>query len=565
MNKTKLLVIIIITAAAGLSYFSAWNDSLIVDEVPHIGAGYSYVAKGDYRLNPEHPPLAKLLAGLALSGFNFNKNIFQSPTWQTNVNDQWYFGRNLIYNSGVDGQLVTRVAKLPMLVFLILSAWIVYRWATELYGRRAGLVALVLFSFSPAVLAHSRFVTTDMAALFGILVAGYTFSKFLANPQSKKYLLLAAIGLGLALLAKFSTFLIIPLFLVISLFSKKPAVILKTVLVVAGAFVLMVWPVYALLVQNYPPEKQQSDAAQILAGYSNRTLANLIITDSAVPVIRPLAQYALGLAMVAQRSSGGNTAFFNGTNYYLGLKKYFPTVYFIKEPLPFWILVGLAIFSIAITHQSWTTEDKFKKWSLVFLLGWLVVYWYTSITSKLNIGVRHLLPVYGPTYILVAGAISSKLKSQKTKIIIGALLLWYVLEVIFTFPHYLAYFNQTVGGAAGGHKVVADSNLDWGQDLKRLADWVDENNISIINLDYFGWADQSYYLKNKFRWIVGGQYSSKEAFLKENPSGGYVAISATFYTQANAINGDKERNYKWLESETLFTTIGHSIFVWYIK
>ncbi|HEY4520590.1 MAG TPA: glycosyltransferase family 39 protein [Candidatus Paceibacterota bacterium] len=563
--KAKILVPGIIILASILSYFSAWNDAPIVDEIPHIGAGYSYVSKGDYRLNPEHPPLAKLVAGLAIAKLPFSQNIFQGPIWEKNINDQWYFGRNLLFHSGVDAQTVVRIAKAPMLIFFILSALIIYLWSRELFGKRAGLIALFLFSFSPTVLAHSRLVTTDMAALFGVLLASYAFTKFLNHP-SKKYVFLAGLALGTALLTKFSTFILAPFFFVVALATKSISTIGKAVIVSIVAVVFVIWPIYAFLVQGYPMERQRNDATHILETFGNGLVKNVIIADSGIPLLRPIAQYGLGLAMVAQRSAGGNTAFFFGHNYYLGLKKYFPIVYLIKEPLAFWGLVVLSIIGFLGFRQKTEPRSKFYTYSIMILAGWLILYWLTSITSRLNIGVRHLLPAYGATYILLAGGIERFFQSSKKKAwAVGILCFWYFAEAIISFPHYLQYMNQAVGGPGKGYQVVADSNLDWGQDLKRLADWAVENDIPLIYLDYFGWADQAYYLKDRFKWLTAGTYLSKEDFLKINPQGGYIAVSATFLTQANADNADPLKNYRWLENEKPIAVIGYSIFVWQIK
>ena len=138
---------------------------------------------------------------------------------------------------------------------------------------------------------------------------------------------------------------------------------------------------------------------------------------------------------------------------------------------------------------------------------------------------------------------------------------WLLAETLMIFPYYLTYFNQLAGGPAGGHRYVVDSNLDWGQDLKRLADWVNVNNIQKISLDYFGWADQTYYLGNKLIWIRNGQYKNVVDFLRDNPSGGYLAVSATYYQQS--IVSDK--NYLWLTKHQPLTVIGNSIFVWHIE
>src|SRR3989338_10880555 len=342
--KTKLIAGIIIVSATILAITSVWNDSPIVDEIPHIGAGYSYVQKGDFRLNPEHPPLAKDLAGLALSFLTLNQSVFNTQFWTSDINGQWNFGRNLIFNSGNDAILMTRVAKLPMILFFVLSALIIFHWTRKLYGDKAALISVFLFSFSPTVLAHSRFVTTDVPALFGVLLGTYFFIKFLQK-QGFWSFWVAALAFGVAQLTKFSVVLLAPLFVLMVVawcvanfhsFRSSAVLFIRSLILMAAGVILVVWPVYALHTMNYPPEKQKSDAQSNLASYGNRLFADPVIWASDKPVIRPLAQYATGILMVNQRSIGGNMTFFLGEVRNHAWKKYFPVVYGIKEPLAFW-------------------------------------------------------------------------------------------------------------------------------------------------------------------------------------------------------------------------------------
>jgi len=570
--------IVIVAVALLLMVTSVWNDSPIVDEIPHIGAGYSYIAKGDYRLNPEHPPLAKDLAGIALKFLNLKQGAFETQYWQKDINGQWDFGRNLIFNSGNDAITLARTAKPPLLIFFILSAWLIYAWSRNLDGKKAGLLALFLFSFSPTVMAHSRFVTTDVPALFGVLLASYFFVKFLKAP-TRKNILIAGLAFGVAQLTKFSLFLLIPYLGLLALLygilyageknKLKNAIYygFMSVGVMIVGYALVVWPVYGLHVMNYPPERQKSDTVYHLGSYGNRLIADRVIELSDKPVLRPLAQYGLGVLMVTQRSIGGNTTYFLGEVKNKAWKKYFPIVYLIKEPLAFWGLVIMALaFLVARKPRSenWL-RNNFDKFAMLI---WLAIYWYASLKANLNIGVRHLMPVYGFTYILLAGSINSlydHLQGQAKKVITAVLVIllgWYLVENLRVYPYYLTYFNQIAGGPAGGHNYVVDSNLDWGQDAKRLADWLKRNNVQEkVQLDYFGWTDPSYYYPDKYLYLYAGKYKSLVEFLNDNPQGGWVAISASFFM------GSRERpdtSYAWLDQIKPVTVIGNSIFVWHI-
>src|SRR3989344_7000616 len=194
--------------------------------------------------------------------------------------------------------------------------------------------------------------------------------------------------------------------------------------------------------------------------------------------------------MVTQRSIGGNTTYFMGEVRNWAWPQYFPIVYFIKEPLPFWLLLITALlFSTAKMKFSIFNFQfsKIRDWSKehfteLAMLLWLATYWYTSIRANLNIGVRHLMPVYGFTFIILSGGLAAiytavKKKDQndnvKSKIInpthkfyilIFTLLIlfgWYLIENLRVYPYYLTYFNQIAGGPSGGYRYVVDSNLDW--------------------------------------------------------------------------------------------------------
>lgn len=590
--QRKLIVTAIIATTVILSIASVWDDSIIVDEVPHIGAGYSYLVKQDMRLNPEHPPLAKDLATLPLLFLKLRNDVFDSEFWQTDINGQWNFGRQLIYSSGNDADQIKHFAKLPMLLFFILSAVLVFKWDRRLYGDLGGIIVLILFAFSSTVIAHSRFVTTDMAALFGVLLATYFFINHFKNP-TRKSLLFAGLTFGVALIAKFSTFLLVPYFLFLAIvyglisvhnkFHMAGQLVWCTLKVFIIGFVLVVWPVYYFHTYNYPPERQHRDTQQLLSTYGNRKFADPVVWASDKPVIRAAAQYGLGLLMVTQRAIGGNTTYFLGEVSRFGWRKYFPIVYFIKEPLAWWGLVLVAVLSAAFSWRyparEWInrgyhwTRSHFDEFAM-FL--WLAIYWGASIKGTLNIGVRHLLPVYPFTILLVSGQIARigyrlQVIGYRKKLTIYYLLLttllgWYIVENIRVYPYYLTYFNQIVGGPTGGHKYVVDSNLDWGQDLVRFSKWVKKNNIPKIEFDYFGWADPSYYLKDQYVWMSSTKYKDGHDFAARNQSDGWLAISATFLMGSQGpYDEPKEPNYLWLNSYQPVTIIGNSIFIYRIK
>jgi len=568
-----------------IAVFSMRDDSLTMDEVAHLPAGYSYLTQKDMRLNPEHPPLIKDLSAIPLLFIKDIKFPSEIKDWKDDVNGQWGFGYNFLYQNGNPVDKMIFWARIPMILVLILLGIYVFRWARELFGNKTAVLSLFLFSFSPTFIAHGRLVTTDVGAATGAFIALYYFVKFLKS-NSNLNLIKSGIALGLAELVKFSLILLLPTFAILvfcwaiarSFYFRQ---FLKNlihygllfILILVVAYVL-VWLFYQFHTWNYPPERQARDTDFILTSFPLKSLSKLLIWMAQKPILRPMAQYLLGLFMIFQRAAGGNTTYFLGEVSAAGWKTYFPVVYAIKEPLAFHILL-----IIALLHTSWLIKRPFwqqpwqriKLWlsyrfSEFAMLVFIVIYWLTSLSSNLNIGVRHLLPVFPFTILLVSSVIIQWLKSPFSKIkkpLLFLLLLWQLASVIFIYPHFLAYFNEIAGGPDQGYVLTVDSNLDWGQDLKRLTKWVEENKINNIYVDYFGGGDAKYYLKEKFLPWSGTNNPS------ELPKGSYLAVSATFLQggRGEPVPGFNQNHgyYLWLNQYTPLTTIGHSIFVYHIE
>ena len=565
------------------AFFSMKDIATTMDELPHISAGYSYLSQKDYRLNPEHPPLIKDLAALPLMYQNLNFPE-DHPSWKEGVNRQWWFGNQFLYQSGNDVDRIVFSARIPMLLLLLALGALIFHWTRKLGGNLTALFALFLFALSPTFLAHGRLVTTDVGAAFGFVLAIFFYLKFLKN-SSKLNIILAGVTLGIALLSKFSCILLLPLFAVVTLvyvilFKRqerqrqvlksilKSAFLALLVLIIAA---LVIYAFYLFHIWNYPQVKQIEDTKYLLAS-SPSPLFEINAWLAQSKVFRPLGQYLLGLSMATQRVAGGNTVYFLGDVSNTAWWYYFPVVYFLKVPLAFHILTLLAILLAFLSFSRLTTWLK-KHFSEFSMLLFLVIYWFTSITGNLNIGMRHILPVLPFTYILVSLGIKRgywKLKSVPLRkvVILGLFILifWYGFSSLRTFPHYLSYFNEIGGGSENGYKYVVDSNYDWGQDLKRLKAWVENPpagvKIEKIYVDYFGGGDVPYYLKEKYLPWQGTNLPD------EFPKGNYLAVSATLLQGGRAVptKGFSEPTdyYNWLNSYTPVARAGNSIFIYYI-
>lgn len=649
MTKQKIsnifqwaLLGIIVISSFLLMWSSSRKESATMDELAHIPSGYSYVRFLDYRLNPEHPPLIKAISAFPLLFLHLNFPI-TSDAWQKDVNGQWDAGNKFLYKSGNDADRIIQWSRIgPMLLAIILIVFI-YLWGRQVLGNWWGLVPSFLFGFSPTVLAHGHYVTTDIGAALGAFAAIYFFSKYLIHPSGKN-LLFAGIAMGVAQLLKFSAVLLFPLFIFLMIAqliwhahsSPKSGIkrigsclknffsaVCNLFLIFAVAFAA-IYAVYFLFTFKYPIERQVTDTSYTLQSFAGgpdpqletckfgndlpllrrvRCIAELDILMARNPVLRPAGQYLLGVLMVTQRATGGNTGYFMGEVSAGGWTRYFPVLFATKETIPTLILVliglGTAFLSL-IKKLSWNPLRFLKRiwksgveylgtnFSEFAMASFIVLYWTYSLKSPLNIGIRHIIPTIPFIYILATMAAKKLLpaegyferrgflgklrmffvnftKKSGKAVLISGLLVWHLAESFGTYPNYISYYNEMAGGTEKGYKIATDSNYDWGQDLKRLKDFVEKKGIQKIAIDYFGGGDTNYYLGDK----VVNWWSSREN--PQNEGVEWLAISINSIQQAKGkpVNGfirKPEDEYSWLEKPyEPYAKAGKSIFIYKLK
>ena len=584
------MAILIISAVVMLVLARA--DSLTMDELAHIPSGYSYVRYLDYRLNPEHPPLLKALSGFPLL-FMDAKFPAESSKWTNEINAQWDLGRMFVFESGNNSPLLIFLARLGPILLTLLLLWFVYRWSKKMMGGKWALLPALLIGLSPNFLGHGHYVTTDIAAAFGTVLATYFFLRFLTNPSGKN-IFIAGLAFGVAQLCKFSAVLLLPYFIILlilkvlnlafvqeegfswkKIFSFSLSYLGRTIASFIVGFLLVVYPVYGLFTWNYPVEKQVSDTSFILQSFANgptppgkicqpvRCLADATVWMSGNHLTRPLAEYALGVLMVVQRSAGGNNNYFMGNVSAAGSHLYFPAVYLMKESLPVLLMVlGAIVFAIwrminirkeLPEGTGWGRkifiwlDDNFTETALLIFV---VLYWLYSIRSPLNIGFRHLFPTLPFVYMLVARSWQRHHLThpavKTSQCILAILIVWFGLETVYVYPNYLSYFNQAAGGTDNGYRYVTDSNYDWGQDLLRLKKLVDEHpEIDKFAIDYFGGAHIPYYFGDKAVSWRSSEGDPRQAgihwlVLAAN------SIQGSIQPTTNNFRRNPEDEYRWL-------------------
>lgn len=585
---TKFLAILLLAAAFALAFLAMKDDALTFDELAHIPAGYSYLTQQDYRINPEHPPLAKDLAALPLlfQDLNFpeqSQNWLQdagAPPWWV----QFDLGTEFLYRSGNDPLEIIVWSRIPMIFLLLALGWLVFSWTRTLAGNGAALLALFLFSFSPTLLAHGRLVTTDVAAAFGAVLALHFWVRFLKEP-TKKHVLYAGLAFGIAMLLKFSLILLVPVFALLTLlypflagfsWPRLGSYLLKAFLAGLVGLILVIWPTYAWHTANYPMERQVRDTIADLSPSQILPHEALVIEMAKQPLLRPMAQYLRGVGMALQRSAFGNTTYFQGEVSAEAFPLYFPALYLFKVPLASHLLLLLGSLGILLVLLRKRAVPFLKEhFDIAGIILFLLVYALSAVLGNLNIGVRHLLPLFPFLFLLAAWGWNQLLGSKRhfsepsavsvknrpglkaaLSILLALLLLWYAATSLLAFPHYISYYNQLAGGTKEGYRVAVDSNYDWGQDFYRLAEYVEEHDIKKLRLDYFGGEYPPYWL--------GNRYEKLDPF--NPPDSGWVAVSLN-QLMGGIAEGAKGFDqptgyYDWLKDREPAARIGTSIFLY---
>jgi hypothetical protein len=606
VNKYHIFIAFgIITVFFLLSFFTMKNDSAIVDEVAHIPAGYSYLKYGDYRLNPEHPPLLKDLAAAPLLALDL-KFPDDSPAWYEQANGQWEVGWDFIYHYGNNADQILFFSRLPILILGLILAFAIYRFCLKRFGAPTALLTLILFAFSPNIIAHNHFVTTDLGIAAATFFAIWTFINWVNEPTNKKNFLLAGLFFGIAQVTKFSAIMLVPFFIgmvaikIISLHKKGQLKkeLSKYFLGLFGIFLLgfiLVWLFYIPHTINMPLSMQDKLIKESLPGGYYNLYGGLLTTINKIPLFKPIAQYALGLLMVVNRVQSGNITYFLGDANNQSFALYFPVSFVLKTPLPMLIMIVVSVLAGIITYikkKSFSPikdmlgycRDKYIE--LTFLL-FIAFYSYLSITGNLNLGIRHLFPMMPFVFILVAKesfALYHKIKNYKYKAIYAAGLLlltvWYVIISLVQYPKYVPYIESAFGGSANAYKYLSDSNVDWGQDAKRLVEYVNNNpNIDKIAVDYFGGADPKYYFCKREYNSAGelltdpNNYDCSDSKFIEwhvnygRPTTKYIAVSETYlmsdiyYKKSNP----RQFDYQWLRDKTPVAKIGDSIYIYKVN
>ena len=541
---------------------SKLHESTTSDEIVHVTGGLSYWRFDDYRLHPENGNLAQRWVALPvwIAGSRFP--TLDQPYWR--LSDAWVIGHELFYETGEDHFPKLMAARAMTALLSVALGALIFCWSRALFGTAGAFVSLGFFAFSPTFLAHGAYATSDVCAALFLLASVGAWWRHLCRPGAGSFILSSAV-FGLACVAKFSAVLLLPMMAACALahLAAQPGGLGRVVRSAAGhaavAFAV-IWAFYGFRYGAFNPALPAADqfieswgemyARTGRAGQAIHLLADLRALPEA---------FLYGTAYVVETSQQRG-AYLNGEYSLEGWRTFFPWAFALKTTLPFIAASALSVW-LALRDRVRPAAGLRGLLPLTPLLSLFCVYGAFSIQSHLNIGHRHLLPIYPVLYIL-AGSLGAWLARPLgwRSVVVAGLLAWHAGESVWISPHYLAYFNELAGGPERCRLHLVDSSLDWGQDLPGLKAWLDANRRpgEDAYLAYFGTGEPRYYRMPTKRLAYINGFHEDEPYIPLGP--GLYCVGATMLDQVySPTRGpwtlDLEKEYQFLRTfEPMFRT-----------
>ncbi len=548
------------------------DASPTVDEPVHIARGYALWRTGDFRLQGGHPPLIHLISGTALLLEPDLPPPQSLPGWDQA--DRLTLAAQFLQGSKEHIDRIVWLARYPIALLALLLGAVVFRWAREWRGPAAGLLALAFLAFDPNIVAHAGLMTTDIGVSLFFFAATYSFAQAIQRPTVAR-LAMAGVLFGLAQAAKLSALILGPAFVLIALLhaarlstgsgngwsgfirsirprnlsiTVSPLLVALIVFIVGG---LTLWAVYGFQWGLTPPAPGLS---QVLGGLS-----------------LPAPAYWASLLRLREHADLGHQAYLMGQISSRGWWYYFPLAFLVKTPLP--TLIALLLATGWLLRSAFSGQGSGVRRAAMdaALLIPPLAYLAASVKGDLNIGYRHVLPVLPFVFVFIAQPLVALSRAVDTKrralkwllpTAYSLLLLWLAMEAIAIQPYPLAYFNELAGGPAQGYRFLVDSNLDWGQDLKRLATTLKAQGIERPWLSYFGSVDPAIYGIQYQRLPMPSPSQPAPDYHAFHPAAGIYAISVS---NLMGVKLDEPDIFDVFRRRQPLARIGYSIFLYRVE
>ena len=442
--------------------------SITSDEIDHLHAAYRYLQCNDFGWNPEHPPLVKIIAALPLSAMSIHDPIQHACGLPNSKEIDFVAGHHFVFANPERMLTAARWAVSLFSILLLLTVWV---FARKLFGLPVAMICGVLVAFDPNFLANGALVTTDVAAALGFLLAVYALYCYVTEPNSAR-LLAVGLATGLALCVKHSMVLL-AIVLPVLLFSdallsgreglgRRLLHRAGALLAVAAIAFVVLWTCYGFRYAARPGGAAIWSAPQLPRAHG--AVATRLIPQLQQWHLMPQA-YLGGLQDVLVQSEVGDPSFLLGRLYLKGTWFYFPVAAAIKYTLPVLLMALVSVLS----WRFWRRKPR----ELLFLMLPALIYLAFSMSSKMNIGSRHELPVLPLLTIFAAAGTWSLAGNRKWALAaLIALLAFHVSSSLHVYPNYLSYSNELWGGPTETYRHLGYSDADWGQAQKLARDYV---------------------------------------------------------------------------------------------
>lgn len=516
-RRSALSCGVLLIAHAGLLAWSGFQHSPTVDELGHLPAGISHWRFLRFDLYCVNPPLVRALGALPLvcAGTRVDWIAFREGP---GVRPEWSIGGDLIRANGRRSFWYFTLARWAVIPVSLVGAYFCYRWASDLYGPMPGVTAAALWCFSPNILAHAALITPDAGAAALGVAAGYFFWRWLQRPDWARAVL-AGLWLGLAELTK-STWIVLfvlwPVLWFLWRWPRRRELTAATWSGEAGRLsVVLLLAVYVLNVgygfeDTFRRLRDFEFVSQALTGVDpggrqefsarNRFAESWL---GALPVPFP-KHYLIGIDVQKGDFERGKPSYLGGEWREGGWWYYYAYAAAVKVPVGTWVLAALALgatlWSVLVESRRLRVESSEGKarryWAgwrneLALLLPAIVVFALVSSQTGFSHHFRYVLPCFPFAFIWISKvARSIELRHWLMAGTAGAAFLWATASSLWVYPHSLSYFNELAGGPTAGHAHLVNSNIDWGQDLLYLKQWLDEHpEARPFHLEYFGFFD----------------------------------------------------------------------------
>lgn len=433
MNRSTILAVLLVLIASARIVSNDLSLSQTMDEAIHFGSGMEWLWNGTYDMETSHPPLARVMSAItaSIAGARF------TPAESSMVEGVRIWGRDEHYDRML---AYSRAGILPL---FWLACGIVFVWARRIAGDAAALWSLLAFTTLPPVLAHAGLITTDMAAT-ALCATGALVSILWAERPTRARTLLFGIVLGLGVLAKFSVPVFLPAIWLFWLAWRRPALSEIRTRIVPGLVALVI------------------GCLVVWAGYR-----------FAIDGLTPAPRFWTGLGELLKHNTDGHASYILGRRSQLGVWYFFPITLLVKTPFGLLLLLAIAIWRRprSIAGVEWSRRLAAPALYSASILA-------VAMSSHINIGVRHILPLYVGLSI-VAGVLAAELWKTRARWLVAALLGWQVVSGVLAQPDLISYTNEITRGRP--EEWVAESDLDWGQDMHRVGDFLRDHGAQEVS------------------------------------------------------------------------------------